>query len=242
LDEAGPKLRKALDEYNRLNQHLQTLRQARQISDYATVQLLGMSKVAEREAQALADWTATVRMALTVRRLISEAERLEAPNLSTALRELESQAVELSDRLNKLTRRFQSDRIKALVKPARRAGSAELAEIELALSWPGLGAKQRVEMWKARCEVAGRLHRETLEDDLRDDNTKTMRSAAPSESERRDRNEEALRRARVSVGKLNLIRGKEYPALEDAIARTAAHPAEAGNWNDLHRLLVQAWK
>jgi hypothetical protein len=184
-------------------------------------------------------------MALTVRRLISEAERLEAPNLSTALRELESQAVELSDRLNKLARPFQGDRIKALVKPARRAGPPELAEIELALSWPGLGAKHRVEMWKARCEVAGRLHRETLEDDLRDDNTKTMRSVAPappSESERRDKSEEALRRARVSVGKLNLIRGKEYPALEDAITRAAAHPAEAGNWNDLHRLLVQAWK
>ena len=245
LDEAGSKLRSALGEYNRLNRYYQSLRQARQISDDATFQLLGMSKLAERDSHVLADWTATIRMALIVRRLISDVERLDAQKVPAALRELESQAGELNERVNKLARPFQSDRIKALSMPSRRAGAAELAGIELALSWPGLSSAQRLELWKARCGLAGRLHSETLEDDLRDDTTKTMRSAVaakPGESERREWSNDALRRARVSVGMLSLMRGKEYQALEDVIDRAAAHPADASTWNEVRRMLIQAWK
>jgi hypothetical protein len=245
LDTAAQKLRTALEPFKRLNQYLRTLQQTRQAADEATVLLPGHAAMAERDKTVLDDWLAAVRMALIVRRLTSEAAQLDVPKLPAAMRELESQTSELRDRLNRLARPFQSDRLKKLLVPAPRAGPPDLEDMDALLSGPLLSAGQRGELWKARCALAGRLHRETLAEDARDDKAGAMRPSAaalPNEDESRERVDDALRRARVSIGLLNLVRGKEVRSLEDAHALAAAHPADAAAWENLCRLLRQGWR
>jgi hypothetical protein len=244
LDEAAQRFHDALDGYNRLNQHLHTIRQARQSVDEATVLLLGSTSAADGDSAVLADWSAAVRMTPDVRHLIGEAERQESSNLPIVLRDLDTKARELSERLNKLGRPFQGDRLKRLLTPTRRGEAAELVEMEAAFAGPWLSYAQRVDLWKVRSDLAARLHRETLAEDTRDDRQKIVIPPAgtpPGESERRERRQEEVRHARVSIGKLSLLHNTQYPDL-DALVGAAEKSADAAAWNALVRAVRQAWK
>jgi hypothetical protein len=236
----GPALKGAFADYQQILDLARPLAEARRSLDEAHVLLPGFGHYLETEegGAAMADWEQAARTAGRLQDSLARAEK--SPPADDLLRDLRSQAEEMRDSLKKLRRPFNPESLERRIAQSRQEEGADPRELEVLFRLPGLAAKDRIALWSAWRDLAGRLQGQTrqAEEGKRSLNNPGRFNAAGGREAERNR---ALLRARVALALLRLEKAPGADSVATALNVVERSPKDSNSWRELRQALSRAW-
>ncbi len=205
--------------------------------DQALRLIPGFAENGAPSPRGLAEWTnALDQEANAARQARALADRLANPGgLSPKwFQDTEAQAATLGDALDALAEVVGSQRLRSLKSQSPRANGADAEDIRLTLRLPALSSPDRMDLWKAWRELAGRLHEESAAAQA----GPAEPAASGPEAEPADN---GLLRARAALAVITLD-GGETGRLEDALKAAPQAKDERAALRELGRDLRKRLK
>ncbi len=223
--------------YESLRKDAASLRAALRCRDDALTLLPGYAVYLEHEPGRETDWKQAVEQTRLLRDVLAKPPGGGEGPPSEWFRETDAQTRSLRDGLNNLLRPVNS-RLPTLIPPSPKAGAADAEDMRAMLRLPALSAPDRVALWEAWRGLADRLNQ--------DDAGPSGPAAEPlpppdAEKAKKDEDEKALLRARVSLLLLKLDGGDGSKA-QAALDRAVQKPSDETALPELGRELRAAWK